>query len=255
MQVVTSARLVAKENLRNIKRKFSSVVVLARTVLQDKNISVPDLRLVIIASYIPNEENNDTREINPSRFIHEVLGNAQSIGDAFEALMGQNLLGYKNYHVLRPIVDNYAGEISAKLDEYEDDLSGYVVVTKLQDYLDAELEQGEQAKPDPKLLDELSLKIKVNVTEKTMEYISELWNSLGRRIGIPLSALPLHRVAQGCVEVVWLLPFHLTQFATIQVQENTNYFREENVLRVTIAGRCIYEEQTNLRKVRISGVG
>ena len=96
------------------------MLVLARTVLQDKNISVPDLRLVLAASYIPDEENNDTREINPSRFICEVLGNAQSIGEAFEALMCQDLLGYKNYHVLRPIIDNYASEISAKLNEYEE---------------------------------------------------------------------------------------------------------------------------------------
>ena len=196
--LVASAKIVAKQNLQLIKLKFTSLLVQASTVLQGKNISVPDLRLVLTASYIPNEENNDTREINPNRFIREVLGNAQSIGEAFEALMGQNLLGYKNYHVLRPIIDSYAGEISAKLNEYEDHLSGYVVVTNLQHYLDAELEQGEQAKPDPKLLDELSLKIQVNVTEKTMEYINELWESLGRRIGIPLQALPLHKVAKGC---------------------------------------------------------
>ena len=228
------------------------MLVLARTALQNKNISVPDLRLVLAASYIPSEENNDTREINPSRFICDVLGTAQSIGEAFEALMCQNLLGFKNYHLLRSIIDNYASEISAQLDEYEDELGGYVLVTNLQDYLDAELEQTEQAKPDPKLFDELSVKVKVNVTEKTMQYVSELWTSLGRRIGLPLSALPLHRVAKGCIEIVWLLPSHLTHFATLQVQENTNYFREENVLRVTIAGRCIYDQATDpSREVRI----
>ena len=124
-------------------------------------------------------------------------------------------------------------------------------MTNLQDYLDAELEQSEQAKPDPKLLDKLSFKVQVNITEKTMEYISELWNTLGHRIRIPLSALPLHKVAKGCVEVVWYLPSHLTHFATTQIKENINYFREENVLRVTIAGRCIYEEATDPKKVRI----
>ena len=246
------ASLIASYNLQKITEKFASVIVLARDVLQEKNISVPDLRLVLVASYRPSEENNDTREINPSKFIRDVLGTAQSIGEAFEALMYQNLMSFKNYHLLRLIVSIYASEISAKLNEYEDELGGYVLVTKIQDYLDAELEQTEQAKPDPKLFDELSVKVKVNVTEKTMEYVSELWTSLGRRIGLPLSALPLHRVAKGCIKIVWLLPSHLTQFATLQVQENTNYFREENVLRVTIAGRCIYDEGTDpSREVRI----
>ena len=232
------------------------MLVLAVTVLQGKKISVPDLRLVLVASYVPTEENNDTREINPSRFIREVLGNAQSIGEAFEALMSQNLLGFINYHVLRPIIDNYASEISAKLDEYEDELDGYFLATNLEDYLAAELEQSQQAKPNPKLLDEVSVKVKVDVTEKKMKYVNELWTSLVRRFGLPLSALPLHRVAKGCVEIVWLLPSHLTHFATLQIKENTNYFREENVLRVTIAGRCIYmyDEESGPRKVRLSGV-
>ena len=228
--------------------------MLALTVLQDQNISVPNLRVLLAASYVPEVENNDTREINSSRFISGVLGNTQSLSEVFEALMSQELLTFKNFHLLRPIVNTYAGEISAKLDEYEDDLGGYVLVTNLQDYLDDELEQGEQAKPDPKLFDELSVKVRVNVTEKTMQYISELWKSLGRRIGLPLSALPLHKVAKGCIEIVWLLPSHLTHFATTQIQENTNYFREENVLRVIIAGRFIYEDESDRRKVGILGV-
>jgi len=227
------------------------VLLLALTVLQEKNISVPNFRVFLAASYVPEEESNDTRLINPSRFISEVIGTAQSLSEVFETLMSKELLSFKNYHVLRPIIDNYAGEVKAKLNEYEDELGGYVLVTKIQDYLDADLEQSEQSKPDPKLFDELSIKVKVNVTEKTMEYVSELWSSLGRRIRLPLSALPLHQVRDGCIEVVWLLPCHLTQFATIQVQEDTNFFHEENVLRVTIAGRCIYDEESDTNKVRI----
>ena len=227
------------------------MLLLALTVLQKKNISVPNFRVFLAASYVPEEESNDTRLINPSRFISEVIGTAQSLSEVFETLMSKELLSFKNYHVLRPIIDNYAGEVTAKLNGYEDELGGYVLVTKIQDYLDADLEQSEQSKPDPKLFDELSIKVKVNVTEKTMEYVSELWSSLGRRIRLPLLALPLHQVRDGCVEVVWLLPCHLTHFATIQVKENTDYFCEENVLQVTIAGRCIYEEESGPSKVRI----
>ena len=253
--VVGSASLVAKENLRMIKQKFASVLALALTLLQDKNISVPNLRVFLAAAYVPIGESNDARAVNPSRFISDVLGTAQSLSEVFEALMSHNLLNHINYHVLRSIIDHYAHEISAKLKEYEDQLGGYFLATNLQDYLAAELEQSQQTKPASKLLEDFSLKVNINVTQKKIKYVRELWTSLGCRIGLPLSALPLHKVKKGCIEIVWHLPSHLTHFATIQVQENTNYFREENVLQVTIAGRCIYGEETDLRKVRISCVG
>ena len=70
-------------------------------------------------------------------------------------------------------------------------------------------QQGEQSKPDPKLLDELSVKVKANVTEKTMKYVSELWDSLAYRVKLPVTALLFQKVAKGCVQITWLLPFHL----------------------------------------------
>ena len=247
-----SASLIAEENLRKIKEKFASLLVLARRVLQKKKISVADLRLVLAASYVPTEKSKDTGGINPSRFIHEVLGTAQSISEAFEALIYRDLLNFVNHHVLRPVVKIYASEISAKLDEYEHELGGYFLVTKIQDYLDAEPDKTKQSKPDPKLFAELSVKVKVNVTRKTMKYVSELWKSLGCRIQLPLSALPLHKVAEGCIQIIWYLPSHLIHFVTIQVRENTNFFFEENILQVTLAGRCLYNEGTDPSKeVRI----
>ena len=49
------------------------------------------------------------------------------------------------------------------------------------------------------------------------------------------------KVADGCIEIIWKFPSHLTTFIVRRAQENTNYFREQQVLRVTIADRCIYQ--------------
>ena len=237
--------VIAKENLRMIKDKFASLLALAHRVLQGKNIDNSNLRLFLAARYLPEEISNDAKEINSSRFIVEVLGTAQSLGEIFELLMIQGLLGYNNFYILRSLINHYASantEMKKKLSEYEEALAGYVLVTKMQDYLDAKLQQGERSKPDPKLLDRLSLKVKANVTKKTLKYVSELWNSLAYQIKLPVTALLFHKVAKGCVEITWLVPFHLTPFTTRQLQESTNYFRQENILRVTIAGRCVYEE-------------
>ena len=237
--------VIAKENLRMIKDKFASLLALAHRVLQGKNIDSSNLRLFLAARYLPEEDSNDTREINSSRFIAEVLSTAHSLSEIFGLLMIQGLLNYKNFYVLRSIINEYASdntEMKKTLSEYEEALAGYILVTKMKDYLDAELQQSEQSKPDSKLFDELSVKVKATVTEKTLKYVNELWDSLAHQVELPVTALPFHKVAKGCVEITWLVPFHLTHFATRRLQESSDYFRQENIIRVTIAGRCVYEE-------------
>ena len=237
--------VLAKENLQKIKFKYASLLSMALCVLQGKNIDMSIFRVFLTALYLPEEDSNDAKEINPSRFIAEILGTAHSLSEIFELLMIQGLLSYNNFYILRSIINHYASddtEIKKKLSEYEEALAGYVLVTKMKDYLDADLQQGEQSKPDPKLLDELSVKVKANVTEKTMKYVSELWDSLAYQVKLPVTALPFQKVAKGCVEITWLLPFHLTHFATRRLQESTDYFQEQNIVRVNIAGRCVYQE-------------
>ena len=248
--------VLAKENLQKIKFKYASLLSLALRVLQGKDIDMSIFRVFLTALYLPEEDSNDTREINPSRFIAEVLGSAQNLGEIFQSLLVQGLMSYKNCYVLRSIIDRYASdeiEMKKELREYEEALAGYVLVVKMKDYLDAELQQGEQSKPDPRLFDELSIKLNANVTDKTMKYMSELWDSLAYRIKVPVTALPFHKVAKGCVEITWLVPFHLTHFTTRRLQESSDYFREANIIRVTIARRCVYEElppvQESVRKV------
>ena len=245
MGLQVNLQVLAKENLRMIKDKFASLLSLASRVLQGKNIDNSNLQQCLSACYLPGENSNDAKEINPSRFIVEVLDSAQSLSEIFQSLLVQGLLSYKNFYILRSIVNWYASdesEMKNKLREYEEALAGYVLVVKMKDYLDAELQQGEQSQPDPKLFDELSVNLKVNVKENMLKYVNELWDSLAYQVKLPVTALPFHRVAKGCVEITWLVPFHLTPFTTRRLQESSDYFQQENILRVTIAGRCVYKE-------------
>ena len=246
--------VLTKENIQMIKGKFASLLALAKRVLRGKNVGSSKFRRCLAACYLPEEDSNDAKEINASRFIAEVLGNAQSLGEIFELLTIQGLLSYKNFYVLRFVINKYASddtEMKKKLSEYEEALAGFFLVVKMKDYLDAELQlqQGEQSKPDPKLLDELSVKLKAKVTEKTLKYVSELWDSLAYQVKMPVTALPFHRVTKACGEITWLVPFHLTHFTTRRLQESTDYFRHKNILRVTIAERCVYEELPPVQEI------
>ena len=204
--------VLAKENLRMIKGKFASLLALAHRVLGGKNIDTSNLQLFLAARYLPEEESNDTVEINPMQFISEVLDTAQSLKDIFQSLLIQGLLSYKNFHILRSIINEYASdeiEVKNKLGEYEEALAGYVLVTKMKDYLDAESYQSKEPEHNPELLNKLSFKVKANVTDKTMKYVNELWDSLAYQIKLPVTALLFHKVAEGCVEITWLPSYPL----------------------------------------------
>ena len=244
-QHVGDSSVLAKENHEKISDQFASLIALAGRVLQQKNINIPNFLLFLTARYLPEEDNDDTRTIDPSRFISQALGTVQNVSGILQSLMLNRLLNYKNFKVLCSIINHYASddnEMKTKLDEYDQQLTGYLLVTRMKDYLDAEVQQSEQSNTDSQLLDKLSVKVKANVTEKTMKYVSELWDSLAYQVKLPVTALLFHRVAKGCVEITWLLPFHLTDFTTRQLQKSTNYFQKKNILRVNIADMCVYEE-------------
>ena len=250
--------VLAKKNLQKIKDKFAPLLALAHRVLQGKNIDMSNFHLFLTAQYLPEEDDNDTRAIDPSKFVGEVLGTAKSVSETLQSLLVHRLLSYKNFDVLRSIISHYASddiEIKTKMDEYEQELVGYVLVTKMKDYLNAEIQQSELSEPDSELLHEISVKVKANVTEKTMKYVSELQDSLTYQVKLPVTAVLFHKIAKGCVEITWLLPCHLTEFTRRRLQESTNYFQQEKILRVTIAGRCVYQElppvQESARKEEI----
>ena len=264
-------------------------------MLQRKNITPSILRTFLVALYLPG----DTSEIDTNIFISQVLGSAQDLGEVFQSLIKNGMLSYRNFRILHCIIYNFASddiEMTSKVDEYEQELAGYDLVTKIGDYLNAEVERSEQlrqdpnlpdelvdqvkttvtekvlkffselwhllvyrewSKSDPKLLDGLSIKVEARVTEKTLKYVNELWDSLAYQVQLPITALLFDKIAEGCLEITWLLPFHLIHFTTRQLQESTDYFREQKILRVTIAGRCIYEElppvQVSTRKEENKG--
>ena len=245
--------VVSKENLRKIKSKFAALIALTEGVLQGKDIKMSNLRPFLIAHYLPEEDDNDTRAIDPSKFVAQVLGSAQNVSEILESLMIHCLLSYKNFDILRSIINHYASddiEMKTKLDEYEQELAGYILATKITDYLNAEIQTSELSEPDPKLLHELSVKVKANVTERTLKYVSELRDSLAYHVKLPVTAVLFHKIAKGCVEVTWLFPCHLTEFTKRQLQENTDYFQQEKILRVTVAGRCVYNELPSVQNSR-----
>ena len=240
---------LAAKNQRKIKELFAHLLALVHRALQGKNIDIDNFLVFLAALYTPDDDSNDAKAVDTSEFFSKVLGSAQNLEKILTSLTSNGLLNFKNYDVLCSIITEYASDdqvLKEEVCEYEQALAGFVLVTEMEDYLDAELQECEQSMPDPELFSKLSYKIAKDVTDFTLQYISEIWESLAQRLKLPRSALLLDKIAKGCVQLTFLIPFHLTRFAVRRAQESMTYFREHQVLQVTIAGQCVYDVEALL---------
>ena len=56
----------------------------------------------------------------------------------------------------------------------------------------------------------------------------------------------LHDIAEGCIDITWLIPANLVKYVTRMAQETANMFAEEQILTVMLEKRCIYPMETEL---------
>ena len=230
--------------IRNIKDKFASLVALGDCNLRGKITDMQNFRVFLACCYSPEDDSIDSRAVDAIDFVDKVLDTTQNLSDVFVALTNRGMLSYKNCHILRSIIDKYASDdqqLKEEMRKYEEELTGYALVTGMKEHVDAVSPQDEESEANTGLFTLLSLKVGKNVTEHTLQYVEEVWDSLAHLLKLPHSALLFKRVAEGCLEMIWTVPSHLTDFIIRRAQECTEYFYEQRVLRVTIANRCIYE--------------
>ena len=232
--------------IRNIKDKFASLVALGDCNLRGKITDMQNFRVFLACCYSPEDDSNDSRAVDASDFVDKVLDTTQSLSDVLVALTNRGMLSFKNCHILRSIIDKYASddqELKEEMRKYEEELTGFALVTGMKDYVDdvSLSPQDEESEANTGLFTLLSLKVGKNVTDHTLQYVKEVWDSLAHLLKLPHSALLFKRVAEGCLEMIWTVPSHLTDFIIRRAQKSTEYFQEQQVLRVTVANRSIYE--------------
>ena len=195
-----------------------------------------------------------------------VVESARSLDEIFRALSKYRLWDFLNYYLLQSIIEEFASdddELNGMMKQYQKDLTGYVLVVQIQVYLDAtqckypisasdsdnsddEVVASLPPQQKNKLFKELTVKVEANITEYTLSYIFDLWQSLTNQFALPRPAMILHDIAEGCIGITWLIPANLVEYVTRMARETANMFAEENVLRVKLEELCIYPMETEL---------
>ena len=236
-----------------IQGNFSKLVTNSCKSLQSRGIDFEDVQMFLITMF------SSPGSKDGSNMVLTVLESAKSINEIFRALSKYGLWDYLNYYLLQSIIEHFVSdddELTAMMKQYQQDLTGYTLTLRIPTFLDSihyehsivtmndDENSTDELVPAQKhtLFKELSVKIDANVTEHSLHYITDLWQSLANQFALPRIAMILDKVAKGCIGITWLIPANLVEYVTRMAQKTSNTFAEKLILRVMLEEQCIYPE-------------
>ena len=219
---------VTRQNFLMIQGKFAELVMNASCRLQSI-VDIDDFRVFVVTLFAPGH----------------CIPDSASVQEIFLAITKNGLWDCVNHFPLKLIIKEFASgdtQLSEWVRQYEEARSGYILCTKVSDYIDvvgvsdsSDMDSDEKleempAKYDRQYFRKLSVKLNANVTEKSIQYIIELWKSLASYYRLPSPMAILERIARGCILVTWLVPTKLTLELVKKARANPDFFQEHNVL-------------------------
>ena len=190
----------AQRNIQMIQTKFSSVVTKSCTKLQSRKISVEKVQTFLVTMYSsPNSSNG-------SYMVATVVEPTRSLDEIFRALSKHGLWNYLNYYLLQSIIEEFAcddDELKGMMEQYQRDLTGYALAVQIQTHFEAVVTASDSENSTDenvpvsspqhkhKLFKKLSVKVKANITDHSLEYVNNLWRSLAIQFSLPQPAMIL----------------------------------------------------------------
>ena len=237
---------VSRRNLMIIGRKWGALVALTDEVLQDKldNKEITSNRFRLFLGNLYSCQG----KMNGSQFVKKLFKPCANISEMFEMLTVEGVWDFMNYYLLESIIEEYGDDRTmAMMERYKQDLTGYLLVTKIKDYLDAvDLEHPTHRIlpiPQEELFSLLTTKTDgVNITNQSLKYVKDLWESLQKQFSLPKHILVLYKIGDGCLEITWRIPSESAAYIIRKAKESDRYFKEKQFFRVSVDGVHIYTE-------------
>ena len=152
----------------------------SRKKLQNRNIDVDDVQTFLVTMYSsPDSEDG-------SETVTTVVESARSLDEIFRVLSKHGLWDYINYYLLQSIIEHFVSddkELNRMMEQYQEDLTGYVLTLRIQTYLDAtkdpiamsdsgnSTDEVVPLQQNHELFRKLTVKCEVNVTNHTLSYV------------------------------------------------------------------------------------
>ena len=230
--------MINKMNTATIKGDFANLVSKVLEKLKSKEIDNDTLYTYIIHMF-------DLRD-------HSISKTA-GIVEIFESIRINRLWNYYNYHKLEVIISHFGSDdaqLNMWMEKYKVSLAGYLATTQIVKYIDeckdddAELAETDDriARFDKQYYKKLSMKLNERVTEKSLEYIDQLWRSIAGICLLPSLSYLIHKIYIGSLIVVLLIPTK----SAMQIRKSSHtlasLFQQRDVISVMIEDEIIYQE-------------
>ena len=242
---------ITRMSRQKIEVKFAALLTNICRKLREKPINFTDLRMFFTSFFSPGE----------------CIAESSNIQEIFDMLTRHKLWDYWNYLPLEGLVQEFGAddpEIQSWIEMYRQDLRSYKVTTKLIDHIaavdsdsryESPSEEGQLERParyDQRYYQTLSMKLKMKVTDHTLDYIEDLWKEYAELYSLPPHKALLDCIYEGCVLIVWLVPTHLASQILHAVSHSDDFYRKHEIMRVELGGKYIYQEEKELNEVHIS---
>ena len=208
---------------------------------------MPDMLLFLETTFSDEGSNNGCD------FVAAITGSSSTIVEIFRAIGSRGLWSYWDYFLLQSLVDEFVSDdtdLQADIQQYEEELSGFILTTEIAAYLEAvkpspssDSEQAPLPSPDCQLFSLLCVKLDREITNRSLEYVRQLWKSLGKKCRLPLHTILLQKLEEGCVCITWMIPSHLMPQLVRGLCESASFFKEQHILWAAIDGVPLYNKQ------------
>lgn len=223
-----------RSNLEEIESRFSALLYSVRCALEANHVQVDYVRQILIGIFHRDDCIPRT-----------------SLEDIFSSVTAHKLWDYNHHSPLEKIVRRcLRNDHISEVTEYKGHLSGFYATTKLIDYIRytkfMNARRGTSELPLETYNTEyerLTLKLKTerDISNWSLMYVQELWNSLADEFRIPSLTAVIDKILDGCLEITWLiLPHAANQIATL-APVSTAFFTRLDVIYVSLNGHIIYD--------------
>lgn len=231
-------REVAKENQARIKGSFATLVRRVTAKLEGRNIDLSAFHIYILTLF------------QPGYFI----AGCASISETFVSITRNRLWDFLHYTPIEQIVKEFGDEdpeLSDIVKKYRAELAGYKAMTKITEHIKLCRNSEEIADPDEclylarydrKYCRRLSVKLQVPVTDKSLDYIDQLWRSIAEYFCVPSLSVLLDTVRDGCIEVTWCVPTLSAMQIETNILDSKEFLQSLNVTRVMLDKELLYDE-------------
>ena len=177
------------------------------------------------------------------RFLNIIdLKHSSSIKDILTALSGTAALTAYSCGAIEVICNEFGKgdqELAKMLKNYKVELAGYYATTKIIKWMKKHSNYDEEIY-EMAYCKTLRVKLRVQVSQKCLDYIEELWSSIETYLYLPQLPALLISICEGCIEVAWLIPTKVAREIQEKAGSLVKVAQEFPLITVKLDGQILY---------------